>query len=188
MGSHPAFLFQDERCSLPRLCGPVGIAALFGQLSQRTPGTRSQFRVLQACCRLGQQLLSFAPQLAIHAGLACQVLQARVAGMALLREFEQDARLTVHQLIAELYDGVDWVLVEGFKDSDLQKVEVWRADSGQRARYPDDDFIVAIATDSPDLLPEPTQREVMDLNNPDAVADWLIASQLRFEYNSELYQ
>ena len=108
--------------------------------------------------------------------------------LALLREFEQDARLTVHQLIAELYDGVDWVLVEGFKDSDLQKVEVWRADSGQRARYPDDDFIVAIATDSPDLLPEPTQREVMDLNNPDAVADWLIASQLRFEYNSELYQ
>ncbi len=119
---------------------------------------------------------------------ALEVVVASSKRLALLREFEQDARLTVHQLIAELYDGVDWVLVEGFKDSDLQKVEVWRADSGQRARYPDDDFIVAIATDSPDLLPEPTQREVMDLNNPDAVADWLIASQLRFEYNSELYQ
>jgi len=78
--------------------------------------------------------------------------------------------------------------VEGFKDSDLLKIEVWRPASGQPARYPHDDFIVAIATDSPDALPEPTLRPVMDLNNPDAVADWLIASGLRFEYNSELYQ
>lgn len=119
---------------------------------------------------------------------ALEVVVASSRRLALLREFEQEAQLTVHQLIAELYDGVDWVLVEGFKDSDLLKIEVWRPASGQPARYPHDDFIVAIATDSPDALPEPTLRPVMDLNNPDAVADWLIASGLRFEYNSELYQ
>jgi len=119
---------------------------------------------------------------------ALEVVVASSRRLALLREFEQEAQLTVHQLIAELYDGVDWVLVEGFKDSDLLKIEVWRPASGQPARYPHDDFIVAIATDSPDALPEPTLRPVMDLNTPDAVADWLIASGLRFEYNSELYQ
>ncbi len=119
---------------------------------------------------------------------ALEVVVASSRRLALLREFEQEAQLTVHQLIAELYDGVDWVLVEGFKDSDLLKIEVWRPASGQPARYPHDDFIVAIATDSPDALPEPTLRPVMDLNNPDAVADWLIASGPRFEYNSELYQ
>lgn len=119
---------------------------------------------------------------------ALEVVVASSRRLALLREFEQEAQLTVHQLIAELYDGVDWVLVEGFKDSDLLKIEVWRPASGQPARYPHDDFIVAIATDSPDALPEPTLRPVMDLNNPDAVADWLVASGLRFEYNSELYQ
>ena len=37
----------------------------------------------------------------------------------LAREFEVPAELTVHQLIAELYPGVDWVLVEGFKHSEL---------------------------------------------------------------------
>jgi molybdopterin-guanine dinucleotide biosynthesis protein len=44
-----------------------------------------------------------------------------------MREFEQRGPLTVHHLLAELYEGVDWVLVEGFKDSDLLKIEVWRA-------------------------------------------------------------
>ena len=53
----------------------------------------------------------------------------------LMREFEVAKRPTVHHLLAELYEGVDWVLVEGFKDSDLQKMEVWRAASGKPARY-----------------------------------------------------
>ena len=93
----------------------------------------------------------------------------------------------MHQLIAELYDGVDWVLVEGFKDSDLLKIEVWRAASGQPARYMDDDFIVAVATDSPGQLPEPTQLPVLDLNDADAVAAWLVDNQARFDYNNELF-
>jgi molybdopterin-guanine dinucleotide biosynthesis protein B len=74
--------------------------------------------------------------------------------LALMREFEQ-APLSVHQLLAELYDGVDWVLVEGFKDSDLLKIEVWRAASGQPPALPEDDFIVSIATDSPRCCPYP---------------------------------
>ena len=37
-------------------------------------------------------------------------------------------------MIAELYDGVDWVLVEGFKASDLPKIEVWRAAAGKPVR------------------------------------------------------
>ena len=93
----------------------------------------------------------------------------------------------MHHLIAELYEGVDWVLVEGFKNSDLLKVEVWRAESGKPARYPDDDFVVAIATDSPAQLPETTLRPVLDLNDPDAVAQWLVDNQDRFDYNADLY-
>jgi len=107
--------------------------------------------------------------------------------LALMREFEQPATLTVHHLIAELYEGVDWVLVEGFKNSDLLKVEVWRAESGKPVRYPDDDFVVAIATDSPAQLPEATLRPVLDLNVPDAVAQWLVDNQDRFVYNANLY-
>ena len=93
----------------------------------------------------------------------------------------------MHQLLAELYDGVDWVLVEGFKDSDLQKIEVWRAVANKPARYPDDDFIVALATDSPDALPQPTLRPVLDLNDPEAVAGWLVSNQARFDYRAEVF-
>ena len=89
---------------------------------------------------------------------AFEVVVASDKRLALVREFEKPAQLTVHHLLAELYDGVDWVLVEGFKDSDLHKIEVWRAASAQPVRYPHDDFIVAIATDSPTELPEATLR------------------------------
>ncbi|WP_372828043.1 molybdopterin-guanine dinucleotide biosynthesis protein B [Polaromonas sp.] len=118
---------------------------------------------------------------------AFEVVVASENRLALIREFEQPAALSVHHLIAELYEGIDWVLVEGFKSSDLLKVEVWRADAGKPARYPDDDFVVAIATDSPGQLPQTTLRPVLDLNDPDAVALWLIDNQERFVYRSEFY-
>ncbi len=62
---------------------------------------------------------------------AFEVVVASSRRLALMREFEREAQLTVHQLIAELYEGVDWVLVEGFKSSDLLKIEAWRAASGE---------------------------------------------------------
>ena len=116
---------------------------------------------------------------------AFEVVVASQNRLALMREFEQPAELTVHQLIAELYEGVDWVLVEGFKHSDLTKIEVWRASSGKPTRYADDDYVVAIATDSPGQLPTATLRPVLDLNNADAVADFLVNNQNRFDYSFE---
>ncbi len=116
---------------------------------------------------------------------AFEVVVASSNRLALMREFEQPAELTVHQLIAELYEGVDWVLVEGFKHSDLPKIEIWRASSGKPARYMDDDFIVAIATDSPGQLPEATLRPVLDLDDADALADYLINNQQGFHYSFE---
>lgn len=120
---------------------------------------------------------------------AFEVVVASQNRLALMREFEKPSELTVHQLIAELYGGVDWVLVEGFKSSDLLKIEVWRGPSadyaGKPSLYMDDDFIVAIATDAPDQLPEATLRPVLDLNDADAVADYLVNNQERFGYSFE---
>ncbi|WP_426147689.1 molybdopterin-guanine dinucleotide biosynthesis protein B [Polaromonas sp. DSR2-3-2] len=116
---------------------------------------------------------------------AFEVVVASQNRLALMREFEQPAELTVHHLIAELYEGVDWVLVEGFKHSDLLKIEVWRASSGKPTRYLDDDYVVAIATDSPGQLPAATLRPVLDLNDADAVADFLVNNQDRFDYSFE---
>ena len=118
---------------------------------------------------------------------AFEVVVASDRRLALMREFERPSELSVHHLLAELYDGVDWVLVEGFKSSNLLKMEVWRAEAGKPARYPDDDFVVAIVTDSPERLPQATLRPVLDLNDPDGVAQWLVENQHRFDYEPDNY-
>ena len=117
---------------------------------------------------------------------AFEVVVASSNRLALMREFEKPAEMTVHQLLAELWEGVDWVLVEGFKQSNLPKIEVWRGPSadysGKPARYMDDDCVVAIATTTPHQLPEATLRPVLDLDKPEAIADYLMANQQQFLY------
>ena len=62
---------------------------------------------------------------------AFEVLVASNRRLVLQRQYEQTAEPQVHHLLAEVYEGVDWVLVEGFKTSDLPKVEVWRPEIGR---------------------------------------------------------
>lgn len=119
---------------------------------------------------------------------AYEVLAASPERLVLQRTFEQPGERTVHDLIPALHPGVDWVLVEGFRDSNLLKIEVWRPATDRPARYPDDPFIVAIATDAPDHLPEATLRPVLDLNDADAVATWLLDNGERFDYDPEAYR
>jgi molybdopterin-guanine dinucleotide biosynthesis protein B len=114
---------------------------------------------------------------------AFEVVVASNRRLAKIREFDAPVEPTAHQLLAELYD-CDWVFVEGFKSADLLKIEVWRADAGKPAQYPDDPFVVAICTDSPDRLPQATGLPVLDLNDPDAVAAFLLCNQARHEYTS----
>ncbi len=119
---------------------------------------------------------------------AFEVVAASPQRLVLQREFEQDVELSVHHLIAELYDGVDWVLVEGYRDCDLPKLEIWRPESGKPVRYPTDPFVAAIATHFPAQLPEPTQRPVLDLDNAAGVADWLLAQGERFVYDANQFE
>lgn len=116
---------------------------------------------------------------------AFEVVVASDRRLAKIREFEVHTDPTVHQLIAELCD-CDWVLVEGFKHGGLFKIEVWRAATGKPVQYPHDPFIVAVATDSAQQLPEPTGLPVLDLNDADDVTRFLLGSSARYEYISPL--
>ena len=121
---------------------------------------------------------------------AFEVVAASDQRLVLMREFERPTELSVHQLLAELYEGVDWVLVEGFRHSDLLKVEIWRApEAGQEARpllFPEDDFVAAIATKLPAQLPQATGLPVLDLDDAQAVADWLVHHGERFDYSFDI--
>ncbi|QBK05741.1 molybdopterin-guanine dinucleotide biosynthesis protein B [Hylemonella gracilis] len=118
---------------------------------------------------------------------AFEVLVASDRRLALLREYEREHEPQVHHLLAELSPVVDWVLVEGFRHSDLPKIEVWRADAAQPVCYPDDPYVVAIATDEASRLPVPTGLDRLNLNAPEAVRDWLLSQGNRFEYLAETY-
>lgn len=119
---------------------------------------------------------------------AFEVVAASPERLVLMREFEVQAQVSVHQMIAELYDGVDWVLVEGFRHSDLPKLEVLRSDAPPKTvLYPTDPFVVSLVCDDAAVLPEPTQRDVLPLNDAGAVAQWLIDNGTRFDYDPETY-
>lgn len=118
---------------------------------------------------------------------AFEVLAVSPERMVLQRSFERVSERPVHELIAALHPGVDWLLVEGWRDSNLLKVEVWRAATGKPVRYPDDPFVAAMAVPSADALPEDTLRPRLDLDHPDAVADWLVDNGHRFDYDSEAF-
>lgn len=115
---------------------------------------------------------------------AFEVVIASNRRLAKIREFETRTEPTVHQLIAELCD-CDWVLVEGFKHADLLKIEVWRASVGKPVNYPNDPFVVAIATDSASQLPVPTRLPVFDLDDVDAIATFLLDNGARYDYQPE---
>ncbi|MDO4683554.1 MAG: molybdopterin-guanine dinucleotide biosynthesis protein B [Lautropia sp.] len=66
----------------------------------------------------------------------------------------------------------DLVLVEGFKHADIPKIEVHRPSVGKPLLYPDDERIVAVATDQPDLPLRAGLRR-LDLNRPAEVADFV---------------
>ena len=121
---------------------------------------------------------------------AFEVLVVSGRRMALMREFEtlQD-ELSAHDMLAELDPSVDWAIVEGFKRSDLPKIEIWRepaADEKPRAmRFPDDPAVLAVATDDATRLPIQPPLPLLDLNRPESIVDWMLANAERFAYKGQ---
>jgi molybdopterin-guanine dinucleotide biosynthesis protein B len=65
----------------------------------------------------------------------------------------------------------DLLLVEGYKHEPIPKLEVYRAELGEPLIHPQDENVVAIATD----MRLNTTLPQFDLNAPDAIADFVLA-------------
>lgn len=105
-----------------------------------------------------------------------QMLVASRNRMALVTELDETER---EPRLAELLraldpSSLDLVLVEGFKQERFPKIELHRPSLGKRLLYPNDPNIIAIATDGP-LNTQPCHIPLLDLNQPDAIADFLLA-------------
>ncbi len=85
-----------------------------------------------------------------------------------------DAEPALADLLARLQgDGLDLILVEGFKPEAIPKIEVYRPALGKPLLAPEDPAIVAIATDAP--YATPALVPLLDLNDPPAIVDFLLA-------------
>jgi molybdopterin-guanine dinucleotide biosynthesis adapter protein len=79
---------------------------------------------------------------------ACEVAIVSSRRWAILHELGDEPEPPLAEVLAKL-SPVDLVIVEGFKRHAHPKLEVYRAAVGKPLLYPDDNCIVAIASDAP---------------------------------------
>ncbi len=111
---------------------------------------------------------------------AAEVMIASPFRVAVMRELRGAPEPTLAEQLARL-SPADLTLVEGYKWEPIAKLEVHRPALGQRALYPDDPNIVAVASDAP--RPDGLREGLawLDLNDPAAVLAWL--DTLKFSEN-----
>ena len=101
---------------------------------------------------------------------ASEVLVASANRWALMHEHRGAAEPTAVELIAHM-TPVDLLLIEGFKREPHDKLEVYRAANGKPLLHPDDQYIVAVASDAP--LPD-CQLPQLPIDDVAAIAEFII--------------
>lgn len=67
---------------------------------------------------------------------------------------------------------IDLVLVEGFKHESIPRIELWRKPLSKPLLFPDDNRIIAIASDE-EILPKP-EIPNLDINQPQQIAEFIV--------------
>jgi molybdopterin-guanine dinucleotide biosynthesis adapter protein len=96
---------------------------------------------------------------------------------AIVHELGQEPEPPLAEILQKL-SPADLVIVEGFKRHAHPKLEVYRACVGKPLLHPEDDCIVALATDAP--LPQASVPVVM-LDDIEGVANVLQAEAMRLD-------
>ena len=100
---------------------------------------------------------------------ASQVLLASTERWALMNEHRGTQEPSLPELLAKL-DPVDLILIEGWKRDSHPKVEAWRAETGNPLIAPNDQTILAVASD----ISLEIDRPVFDLDDTAVVADFIL--------------
>jgi molybdopterin-guanine dinucleotide biosynthesis adapter protein len=104
---------------------------------------------------------------------AVQTLVASRKRWALVTERGDGDEPRLSDLLSQLdWNVLDFILVEGFKAERFPKIELYRPRLGHPLLHPNDDSIIAIATDAP--LPAKTRLPLLELNQPEGVADFIV--------------
>lgn len=103
---------------------------------------------------------------------AAEVMIASPFRVAVIRELRGEAEPGLAEQLARLA-AADLTLVEGYKWEPIAKLEVHRPSLGNPALYPNDDKIVAVASDVARPEDVPPGVAWLDLNAPAQVLAWL---------------
>jgi molybdopterin-guanine dinucleotide biosynthesis protein B len=94
-----------------------------------------------------------------------------------MSELRDQPEPQLHELLMRL-SAVDLVVVEGYKREKFPKVEIHRKEVGTPLLHTDDDWIVAVASDTP--LPQ-ASVPVIDLNDVDKIADVMLVEAMALD-------
>jgi len=104
---------------------------------------------------------------------AKQMLIASEKRWALMVETYDEEKKSFYEHIQSLdQNKLDLILVEGFKPETIPKIELNRPSLGNPLFFPDDESVIAVATD--DELPVSTTLPVLDLNKPEQIVDFIV--------------
>jgi molybdopterin-guanine dinucleotide biosynthesis protein B len=109
------------------------------------------------------------------------------AEIILQRSFEKPYEMSIHEVLAQIFEGVDWIFVEGFKHSDLLKIEVFSSPLiSDKPLFLSDDFVIGVAFNLNESTSLNTSLPLLNLNSPVMIADWILRNQDRFFYSCPL--
>jgi molybdopterin-guanine dinucleotide biosynthesis protein B len=106
---------------------------------------------------------------------ANEVLVASANRWALMHELADAPEPDLDYLLGHM-SPVDLILVEGYKHHAHNKIEVHRPALGQPLMAPTDPSVIAIACDSPLAEADELGIAILDLNDPAAVAQFILTS------------
>ncbi len=99
---------------------------------------------------------------------------------AIITEFAEPTEPNLNEQLAYFdQTELDLILVEGFKAESFPKIELHRSSLSQALRYPDDDAIIAVASDEPLALSR--NIPLLDLNNISQITDFILHTILKHD-------
>ncbi len=103
---------------------------------------------------------------------AYQTLLASPHRQALVTERDGNEKHDIDTLLGQLQlELVQLVIVEGFRDANIPKIEIYRPSQKREAFFPHTQNVIAVASDAP---LETGKRANLDLNQPESIAQFII--------------
>lgn len=109
----------------------------------------------------------------MRAAGASEVMLASPFRYMLVHELRGMPEPSLDELLARMKPA-DLTLVEGFRQEPIPKMEVYRPSLRKPAQFPEDDNVIAVASDAPCPADLPRPIIWLDLNNPEQICDWLL--------------